>query len=387
MAVGSRCSSPGTSISGLSMHSERAPRDSAVVSMAVRHSTLEEALPARVAPAETSSLDLTLRALRPLLANPEVTELCINRPGEAFLELRSGWRREALPFADFDWCRWLAKLVANSTRQRIDEESPLLSAALPSGERIQIVLPPATTPGSVAITIRRPSDRVWTIEELARSGIFRATRRASESLDETETELLRLLDAQSYEAFMRLAVVSRKNILVSGPTGSGKTTYTKALIREIPPNERLITIEDAQELVLDRHPNHVRLFYSKDDQGLARVTPKQLLESCLRMKPDRILLAELRAEEAFDYLRNVNSGHPGSITSVHAASAELAFEQLVLLVKQSRGGQELPRADIKQLLYLLVDVVIQFGVERHRRFIKEIWFEPSRKRRSLAAVA
>ena len=110
---------------------------------------------------------------------------------------------------------------------------------------------------------------------------------------------------------MRLAVGRRKNILVSGPTGSGKTTWTKALIREIPSEERLITIEDAQELVLDRHPNHVRLFYSKDDQGLARVTPKQLLESCLRMKPDRILLAELRAEEAFDYLRNVNSGSPG----------------------------------------------------------------------------
>ncbi len=165
---------------------------------------------------------------------------------------------------------------------------------------------------------------------------------------------------------MRLAVRSRKNILVSGPTGSGKTTWTKALIREIPSDERLITIEDAQELVLDRHPNHVRLFYSKDDQGVARVTPKQLLESCLRMKPDRILLAELRAEEAFDYLRNVNSGHPGSITSVHAASAELAFEQLVLLVKQNPGGRELARSDIKSLLYLLIDVVIQFGVETAR---------------------
>jgi len=336
--------------------------------------------------ADFSALQLTLRALRPLLSNPEVTELCINRPGETFIETREGWRCEPLPFADFEWCRRLAKLVANSTRQRIDEESPLLSASLPSGERIQIVLPPATTQGHVAITIRRPSDEVWSIEELARSGIFRATRRASDALDETETELLRLLNAESYEAFMRLAVKGRKNILVSGPTGSGKTTWTKALIREIPSDERLITIEDAKELVLDRHPNHVRLFYSKDDQGLARVTPKQLLESCLRMKPDRILLAELRAEEAFDYLRNVNSGHPGSITSVHAASAELAFEQLVLLVKQSRGGQELARADIKNLLYLLVDVVIQFGVERHQRFIKEIWFDPERKRRSLASA-
>jgi type IV secretion system protein VirB11 len=327
-----------------------------------------------------SALGLTLRALRPLLANADVMELCINRPMEAFLETREGWRREPLPFADFEWCSRLAKLVANSTQQRVDATAPLLSASLPSGERVQIVMPPATTAGCVAIAIRRPADRVWSIEELAQCGIFRGTRQASEKLDDTEEEMLRLLSSSDYEAFMRLAVRSRKNILVSGPTGSGKTTWTKALIREIPSDERLVTIEDAKELVLDRHPNHVRLFYSKDDQGVARVTPKQLLESCLRMKPDRILLAELRAEEAFDYLRNVNSGHPGSITSVHATSAELAFEQLVLLVKQNPGGRELSRHDIKSLLYLLIDVVIQFGVERHERFIKEIWFDPERKR-------
>jgi type IV secretion system protein VirB11 len=334
---------------------------------------------------DSSSLELTLRSLRPVLADSEVTELCINSPREGFIETRHGWERRALPFADYDWCRRLAKLVANATRQRIDESSPLLSASLPSGERIQIVLPPATTKDTVAITIRRPSDEVWSVEELGRRGIFARARRSSDALDDTEQELLRLLAGEQYEAFMRLAVKSRKNILVSGPTGSGKTTWTKALIREIASDERLITIEDAEELVLDRHPNHVRLFYSKDDQGLARVTPKQLLESCLRMKPDRILLAELRAEEAFDYLRNVNSGHPGSITSIHAASAELAFEQLVLLVKQSQGGAQLAREDIKSLLFLLIDIVIQFGVERHERFIREIWFDPRRKRRGLAA--
>lgn len=329
---------------------------------------------------ERSTLNLTLRGLRPLLDDPNVTELCINRPHEAFIETHDGWRRERLPFADFDWCHRLAKLVANATRQRIDESSPLLSASLPSGERVQIVIPPATTRGCAAITIRRPSALVWSIDELARRGGLATTHSADASLAESEQELLRLLAARQYEAFLRLAVRTRKNILVSGPTGSGKTTWTKALIREIPSDERLVTIEDAEELVLDRHPNHVRLFYSKDAQGLARVTPKQLLEACLRMKPDRILLAELRAEEAFDYLRNVNSGHPGSITSIHAASAELAFEQLVLLVKQSHGGRELARRDIKSLLYLLVDVVIQCGVERHRRFIKEIWYDPWRKR-------
>lgn len=331
-------------------------------------------------PGEGSALNITLRALEPVLADPEVTEICINRPREAFIETRAGWRREALPFADFDWCRRLAKLAANFTRQRVDESCPLLSASLPGGERIQVVLPPATTAGCVAITIRRPSEDVWSITELGKRGLFRATRRSGDAPDANEERLLELLGAGEYEAFLRLAVVSRQNILVSGATGSGKTTWTKALIREIPADERLITIEDAQELVLDHHPNHVRLYYSKDDQGLARVTPKQLLEACLRMKPDRILLAELRAEEAFDYLRNVNSGHPGSIASIHAASAELAFEQLVLLVKQSSAGRELARRDIQMLLYRLVDVIIQCGIEHHERFIREIWYDPGRRR-------
>lgn len=337
-------------------------------------------------PVESSALALTLRALRPLLSNPEVMELCINRPLEAFLETNTGWRRESLPFADFDWCQSVAKLVANSTQQRIDPTSPLLSATLPGGERIQIVMPPATTAGCIALAIRRPSDAVWSIDELAARGIFRTTHRATYALDDTERELQRLLSSGDHQAFMRLAVRSRKNILVSGPTGSGKTTWTKALIREIPCDERLITIEDAKELILDRHPNHVRLFYSKDDQGVARITPKQLLEACLRMKPDRILLAELRAEEAFDYLRNVNSGHPGSITSVHAASAQLAFEQMVLLVKQNPAGRDLRRADIKSLLYLLIDVVIQFGVESHARYVKEIWYEPERRHAVMAST-
>jgi type IV secretion system protein VirB11 len=346
---------------------------------------------ARTAPAELSALELTLRSLRSVLQDPEVTEICINRPHEAFIETRRGWHRTELPCADFDWCRRLAKLIANVTRQRVDESAPLLSAWLPSGERVQVVLPPATARGCVAIAIRRPAATVWSLEELSAAGALRATQPASADSGAHDAELLRLHAAREYVQFLRLAVRARKNIIVSGATGSGKTTWTKALLREIPADERLVTIEDARELVLDGHPNHVRLYYSKDDQGLARVTPKQLLECCLRMRPDRILLAELRAEEAFDYLRNVNSGHPGSITSVHATSAALAFEQLVLLVKQSTGGRSLARADIKSLLYLLVDVVIQCGLEQHRRVVREVWFDPrckvSAAQRELASAA
>ena len=334
--------------------------------------------------AELSSLEWILRPLRPWLDHCDINEICINRPNEAYIETSRGWERCEFPFADFAWCLRLAKLVANYTAQRIAEDSPVLSASLPTGARLQVVIPPATTAGCVAITIRRPAAQIWSIDELADKGALRLAKRAAHGLDATEVELQRLLDAHDHLAFLRLAVRSRKNILVSGPTGSGKTTWTKALIQEIPRHERLITIEDANELTLTQHPNHVQLFYSKDNRGLARVTPQQLLESCLRMRPDRILLAELRGAEAFEYLRNVNSGHPGSITSVHAASAELAFEQLMLLVKHAPGGQELAREDILSLLYVLVDVVIQFEVREHERLVKELWYEPERKHRALA---
>ena len=124
--------------------------------------------------ADGSAWSLTMRGLRPLLVDRDGMELCINRPHEAFVETPAGWRRETLPFADFDWCTRLAKLIANSTQQRVDATSPLLSASLPSGERVQIVMPPATTAGCVAITIRRPADRIWSIEELAGGGRFSA---------------------------------------------------------------------------------------------------------------------------------------------------------------------------------------------------------------------
>jgi type IV secretion system protein VirB11 len=151
--------------------------------------------------------------------------------------------------------------------------------------------------------------------------------------------LVALRDAGDWPAFFKIAVAARKNILVSGATGSGKTTLAKALIQLIPPNERLLTIEDTRELIVP-HRNVVHMVYSSEGQGRAKVGPKQLLESALRMR-DRILLQELRDGTAFFYLRNVNSGHPGSITTVHAGSAAGAFEQLTLLVKESEGGRDL----------------------------------------------
>lgn len=326
-----------------------------------------------------SAVETFMHPLRELLAN-EVTEIVINRPGEAWTEGREGWRRHTLPELTYEHLRTFATLIANSTQQTISEGAPLVSAALPSGERVQAVIPPAVPAGTVSFTIRKPSPLRFDLNDYEKAGAFDEVAIGEDPARALEDQLSALLAAHRIREFLELSIRTRQNIVISGATGSGKTTVMKALVDLIPADERLITIEDTPELDILKQPNHVRLFYSKDGQGVSRATPKQLLEACLRMKPDRILLAELRSDEAFYFLRNVNSGHPGSITSVHATSPRLAIEQLMLLVKESSGGAQLSREDIKQLLFMLVDVVVQFALVDGRRRVTGIDYDPQRKR-------
>ena len=271
--------------------------------------------------------------------------------------------------------------AAAYTAQDVTEEAPICSTVLPTGERCQIVLPPAAE--QVSLTLRKPAATTFDLEDFIRAGLFDDVAVASRELSETEDALVRLRDAGDWPAFLRLAVNGRRNVLISGATGSGKTTFAKGLVKLIPAEERLITIEDVRELAVP-HRNAVHLLYAKDGQGLAKVGPKQLLECALRMRPDRILLQELRDGTAFFYLRTVNTGHPGSVTTIHADSALLAFEQLSLLVKESEGGRDLPRSEIHALLHILVDVVVQLRRCEGRFRITEVWYDPLRKR-ALAA--
>jgi type IV secretion system protein VirB11 len=243
---------------------------------------------------------------------------------------------------------------------------------------VQLVVPPAVPAGTVSITIRKPSSVTLTMEDFERGGLFSETKIATRQVSPLDVELRDLLDAGKHVEFFQKAVQGRKNILISGATGSGKTTLSKGLIQLIPPHERLLTIEDTRELVVP-HRNVVHMLYAKDKQGTAKISAKDLLESALRMRPDRILLQELRDGTAFFYLRNVNSGHPGSITTIHADSAELAFEQLTLLVKESEGGADLARDDIRSLLKLLVDVVVQTKKVEGRFRVTEIYFDPENR--------
>jgi type IV secretion system protein VirB11 len=154
----------------------------------------------------------------------------------------------------------------------------------------------------------------------------------------------------------------------------------KGLVDEVPTHERLITIEDTAELTMPHHPNVVHLYYSKDGQGTARVSAKSLLEACLRMKPDRIFLAEVRGDECFHFVRLAASGHPGSITSVHAGSCALAFEQMALMIRESGAGGGLGMHEIKSLLRVVVDVVVQFDRDERGRFVSELYYQPRRQR-------
>lgn len=317
-----------------------------------------------------------LQPIAGLLQNPTLYEVVINRPGEVLAEGTGGWLRFDVAELTFDRLMRLARAVASHSHQAIDEARPILSATLPDDERIQIVIPPATTKGTVSITIRKPSSGSLSLSDLDAAGLFAVTAAVDDRSDSPNRRLSQLYRAGNYAAFLKQSVLARKNIIISGATGSGKTTLSKALIQYIPTFERIITIEDTAELVIPQ-PNHVRLFYSKGEQGLAKIGPKELLESSLRMRPDRVLLQELRDGTAFYYIRNINSGHPGSITTVHADSAALAFEQLTLLVKESDGGQDLARDDIRSLLNRLVDVVIQCKRVEGKFRVTEIWLSRS----------
>ncbi|NMN07541.1 MULTISPECIES: P-type DNA transfer ATPase VirB11 [unclassified Novosphingobium] len=324
---------------------------------------------------DTSVLDLHLKPLRVLMEPDDVTELVVNRPMEVGIEGRGGWRWFDVPELSLNWLEALGNAAANYTKQSLSAKTPICSTSLPSGERVQIVAPPACELGSYSITIRKPSVRTFSLEALETGGLFEGTRNARGRSNDADADLLALKAHGRWAEFLELAVKARKNILISGATGSGKTTLSKALISLIPAEERLLTIEDTRELVVPQR-NHVHMVYSKDGQGLGNVGAKQLLEASLRMRPDRILLQELRDGTAFFYLRNVNSGHPGSITTVHADSADLAFEQMTLLVKESEGGRDLDRSDIRSLLHMLVDVVVQCKKIEGRFRVTEIYFEP-----------
>lgn len=311
-----------------------------------------------------------LAPLAGMLARADVTDIYVNRPGEVWIETLSGTiERYDAPALEIAMLDRLARQIAALSHQGISREHPLLSATLPDGARVQIIAPPATR-GPLALAIRKHISSDLALDDYVASGAFDDVTRedASEPTD-LDRALRGMLDAGDIGALLAAAVRGRKNILVSGGTSTGKTTFLNALIREIPQEERLILIEDTAELRL-HHPNAVGLLATRGALGEARVTADDLLGASLRMRPDRIIVGELRGEEAYTFLRAVNTGHPGSMTTVHADSAERAIEQIALLVLQT--GTRLGRADVQHYVRSTVDVFVQLTRIGGRRRVSGI---------------
>lgn len=313
-------------------------------------------------------LDLLLAPLAPLLAREGLTDLYVNRPGEVWVEMLGGAiERLSVPDLTAEWLWRLARQVARASGQAISRSSPLLGATLPSGARIQIVAGTATR-GDLALAIRRAAIAAPRLSDYAAAGAFADT---GTDWAEADPDLARLDAAGDHAGFLAAAVRARKTILVSGGTASGKTTFVNALLAEIAADERLILIEDTPELVVTQ-PNVVGLVARRGRMAEADVTPEDLLQASLRLRPDRIIMGEVRGTEAFTFLRAVNTGHPGSITTIHADHPQGAIDQLAFLVLQA--GTRLSHADVADYVRHVVDVFVH--LERRngqRRVAALLW--------------
>lgn len=313
-----------------------------------------------------------------LMQQKDVTEIAINDPKYIWYEENSVWKCKESKEGNSDLLiEGLGTLLINSDgkTQEYNANHPMLSLTLPNGARAQLVRKPSAE--NASLTVRIPSKHSFSLDEYQKNGLFSEIIPQTSAISADDQLLLDLLEAKKYQEFCEQAVKKHKNIVVSGATGSGKTTFMKALIGLIPESERIITIEDARELFINQ-PNRVHLLYPKSVTA-SSVSAKTCLEATLRMKPDRIILAEVRGDEAFYFIRACGNGHSGSITSCHADSALMAYEQLALMINASPEGASLSYDVIKRLIMMTIDVSIHFANQGGKRFITGIDFDPVRK--------
>ena len=320
----------------------------------------------------------------PHLERDDVVEVTINRPGELWAKTFGGWSKIDIPELTMSYLTALANSIAIFNGISL---SSISSFRLPDGERGQIVLPPACIDVTISICIRKHSTVVKSLDQLASEGAFDAfddvsyyrqteeeTERLLNKADCTrlapfEAELLAMKREGRIRDFLAKAVANHRNIVIAGKTGSGKTTFARSLIERVPSYERVVTIEDVHELFLENHPNRVHMLYG---QGQGRISAVEALRSCMRQSPDRIFLAELRGDEAWEYLGSLNTAHPGSITTTHANNAIQTFQRIATLIKQSEVGRMLDWDMINRTLYTTIDVVLYFS----ERKLCEVFYDP-----------
>ena len=297
------------------------------------------------------ALERHLAPLLPFIKTDGVTEICINQPEEIFVEKDSKFICHSMPELEYSFLETLAALIAEFNNK--DFPAPLLSGALPTGERVQFVMSPGCEKDKLVASIRRHQMRDMSLDDYVERGAFDEWV-VDRSCTTIETDKLKelYLDNDMY-GFLKHAIKLKKNILISGGTGTGKTTFLNACLKLIPATERLITVEDTREVTLHQ-PNVARLLFNEEDD---RITAQNIFKACLRLRPDRIFLSELRGAEVWSYLRAANSGHPGSLSTVHADTPEGAFTQLAFMMQQA--GSTSSEERIMSYIKSIIPIVIQ----------------------------
>lgn len=311
-----------------------------------------------------------LTPLRDLLCSEEINEVVINPDGRIFAEYAEAEHMQEI--ADMEMSEQeihsLGSNLAGETGNALGEEHPIVSGRVfvfGNDVRVQVVVPPAIEKG-VSLSIRKYISRVLSPDEI---GFVEGEQIDVDSERQSQLEAMRkLIDDSELSDLLRSAVDDKLNILVSGGTSSGKTTIARALLALSHSSERLVTIEDAIEL-RPTHNNSVALVATRRDDS-DRTTAK-LLESALRMRPDRLVVGELRGAEAYNFLEAINTGHPGSISTIHADSPRLALERLALMVMQT--GVRLTRQDVIDYASQTIDMIIQVGRRNGKRGVLEIF--------------
>ena len=302
-----------------------------------------------------------LAPLNPWLEDDQVSEILLNQPQEIWVEKQGALKRHDVPAMNHRMLQMLFQLLANENRQVVSEKQPLLSASLEDGSRVQIVLPP--TSKHHTLSIRRKVARHLNLDNYKDSNFyhqafaFNMNAKGMENLPKTEQELVLLYREQNWDAFIRRAIELKKNIVISGGTSSGKTTFLNACLRHISNDERIILLEDVREVEIP-HPNQVSLLASKGKQGVADVSMQDLVQCCLRLRPDRIIVGEIRGAEILDFLGAASTGHEGSITSVHANNPSIAMMRMTQMYKLN-NVPSMSDADIYRELNEVIDIIIQ----------------------------
>jgi pilus assembly protein CpaF len=287
-----------------------------------------------------------LKPLEHLLMDPDVSEVMVNGPEGVFVERRGLLAAAEGVRIEESNLRIAVRNIARLLGDDVSEEAPILDARLPDGSRVAAVLPPCSL-GGTTLAIRKFQPRLRTCAELVRAGML--------------TELL--------VEEIGSALAERRNVLISGGTGTGKTTLLNALVKLVPLSDRIVTVEETAELAVS-HPNVVRLEARRAQPGSPAITIRELLRATLRLRPDRIIVGEVRGGEAFDLLQALNTGHSGSLCTIHASSARQALDRMASCVSQSDAT--LPYQTVRRLITECVHVVVHLERRQGIRAVTEV---------------